>query len=261
MAYRSLEVTLISAKDLKKVAFFSKMAVYAEISISGGDSRSRKRTIADREGGRSPTWNIRLRFPVPATGDPATDRLALRVLLRSRHFLGDRDVGEVYIPFRELLDPSPAVEEPRFVSYQIRRLKSGNPKGVLSLYYKVLEIAAPPSSRLSDPNGADPVTAYPAAYPPPSAKQYDHVTAYPAAYRPPGSYQPAAHYPSYPPPHPYGYGAPPPAGYGYGAPSKGQFGMGLGAGLLGGLLLGDMIGDAAAYDAGYDGGFGDGGGF
>ncbi|KAI5022156.1 hypothetical protein ZWY2020_058886 [Hordeum vulgare] len=40
MAYRVLEVTLISAKDLKKVTVFSKMRVYAVVSISGGDPRT-----------------------------------------------------------------------------------------------------------------------------------------------------------------------------------------------------------------------------
>uniref|UniRef100_J3M3Z8 Uncharacterized protein n=1 Tax=Oryza brachyantha TaxID=4533 RepID=J3M3Z8_ORYBR len=56
MACRVLEVTLVSAKDLKKVTVFSKMRVYAVASISGGDPRvPTHRTQADREGGRSPS--------------------------------------------------------------------------------------------------------------------------------------------------------------------------------------------------------------
>jgi hypothetical protein len=39
MAYKVLEVTLISAKDLKRLTLFTKMRMYVVASISGGDSR------------------------------------------------------------------------------------------------------------------------------------------------------------------------------------------------------------------------------
>ncbi|KAG1371236.1 Protein SRC2 [Cocos nucifera] len=294
MAYRTLEVTLISAKDLNQVNLFSKMDVYAVVSLSG-DPRSRQRTPPDREGDRNPTWNSTFRFNVPADN---YGRQVLHILLRAERALGDRDVGEVHVPLTELLDAA-AGNGLKFVSYQVRRCTSGKPKGVLNFSYKVREkIAAPapaPPAAYSHPSGVlrsdEPVTAYPpaSAYPPPAKapKADEPVMAYPAAgtssaaYPPYGAqpYPPPAGYPRYQPPHAYappppyqaGYGYPP-AAYGYGAaqpvvqpPKKNKFGMGLGAGLLGGalggLLIGDMISDAGAYDAGYDAGFDDAAGF
>ncbi|OAY72577.1 Protein SRC2 [Ananas comosus] len=281
MAFRTLEVTLISAKDLKKVNIFTKMEVYAIASISGGDPRARHRTAVDRNGGRSPTWNATLCFAIPAAAlDP---RLALHVLLRSERILGDRDVGEVFVPLMELLDSSSTASadatETKFVSYQVRRPTSGKPKGVLNLSYKVSDVTTPPAEAATatlvgqsdSTKGAEsskPVTAYPV----PAAAAYSAPRAYPTAavpYAAPPGY--AAY--GYAVPPGYGYGAPPPAagyGYGYGAappptagyaarpaqPRTGNFGMGLGAGLLGGalggLLIGDMMADAVAYDAGFN---------
>jgi hypothetical protein len=55
MEIKSLEVTMISVKDLKKVNLFSKMSVYAITSISGtADLADIRRTVPDREGGHCP---------------------------------------------------------------------------------------------------------------------------------------------------------------------------------------------------------------
>ncbi|XP_008800861.2 protein SRC2-like [Phoenix dactylifera] len=139
MAYRMLEVTLISANDLKDVNFFSKMRVFAILSIAG-DRRSRQRTASDKYGGTSPSWNTTLRFAVPA----AAEGLVIHVLLRSERAFGDRDVGEVFIPLKELLNgvASAGDSSVHFVSYQVRKPSSGKPKGVLNLSYKFVDAAA-----------------------------------------------------------------------------------------------------------------------
>ncbi|XP_020589964.1 LOW QUALITY PROTEIN: protein SRC2-like [Phalaenopsis equestris] len=290
MAYRTLELTLISAKDLREVNVFSKMTVYALATIAG-DRRTQQRTPADHNGGKNPSWNTTLRFPVPA--DPAaSNNLVVHVLLRCERTLGDRDVGEVHIPVKELLDG--IKEGSKFVSYQVRKPGSGKAKGVLNLSYKFVDLpvtsapapAAKPAEGFSayppsaPPREGDPVMAYPAAG--------ASGSAYPPSYPPAGGYpphQPHGNYAPYPPPPQgnYGYGAPPQAGYGYGAPqgygygappqqgygygaapprkNKNNMALGLGAGLLGGLLVGDMISDVGDYDAGYDAGFDDGFGF
>ncbi|KAG6531380.1 protein SRC2-like [Zingiber officinale] len=271
MAYRPLEITLISAKGLKDVNLITKMAVYAIVSLSS-DSRARLRTPPDREGGRHPTWNSTLRFTVPADADLARTDF-FRILLRTERALGDRDVGEVRVPLSELL--SGAGDGPRpvqFLSYQVRKTTSGKPKGVLNFSYKLGERIGAPAAP-APPTGYPPqTTTYP--HPPqPAPKADEPVMAYPVG----TSY--GAYPPPYPPPvgyqqpHPYGQQRPygqPPAGYGYGTaqpqpPRKNRMGLGLGAGLLGGalggLLIGDMVSDAAAYDTGYDAGFDDGGSF
>uniref|UniRef100_A0A1D1ZF78 Metacaspase-1A n=1 Tax=Anthurium amnicola TaxID=1678845 RepID=A0A1D1ZF78_9ARAE len=246
-AQRPLDLKLISARDLKNVNIFSKMDVYAVAWLSG-DPRSKGRTATDREGGRNPSWtNAAFRFFVPA-GGVETGRLVLHVRLRSKRALGDRDIGEVRVPVKELESTPGAGDSPRFVSYEVRR-PSGKAGGVLNFSFGFGAPVAAPA----------PWPPHPAPYP--VHKADEPVTAYPAGL--------TAAYP--PLPQPYGYGAPPPsgygypppapAGYGYGAPPpprRNKFGMGLGAGLLGGalggLLVGDMISDAAAYDGGFDGG-------
>ncbi|XP_062230442.1 protein SRC2-like [Phragmites australis] len=195
MAQRTLELTLISAKDLKEVNLLSKMEVYAVVSLAG-DPRSRQRIQADRTGGRNPTWNATLRFTVPASGAGS-----LHVLLRAERSLGDRDVGEVHIPLSELLSGAPDGPVPaKFVAYQVRKISSGKPQGVLNFSYKLGEVT---QSAAYAPDSASAAYAQPpptAAYPPPSA--------YPPsgkadAYPPPTAYPPAAKTEAYPPPTAY----------------------------------------------------------
>jgi hypothetical protein len=77
---------------------------------------------------------------------------SLHVLLRAERALCDRDVGEVHIPLSELLSGAPDGPVPaKFVAYQMRKISSGKPQGVLNLSYKLGEFAngyapAPPPS-------------------------------------------------------------------------------------------------------------------
>ncbi|PUZ53112.1 hypothetical protein GQ55_5G028200 [Panicum hallii var. hallii] len=268
MATRTLELTLISAKDLKEVNLLSKMEVYAVVSLSG-DPRSRQRIQADRTGGRNPTWNATLRFNVPASGAGS-----LHVLLRAERALGDRDVGEVHIPLSELLSGAPDGPVPaKFVAYQVRKISSGKPQGVLNFSYKLGEVTqsaagyapTPAQSAYTQPPSAYPPAGKADAYPPPSAyppaakaDAYPPPTAYPpagktdvpaTAYPPPSGYPPASGKPAkagepvtaypaagpstaapYAAPSPqYGYGYPPQQPAGYGyPPAPPQAGYGYG---------------------------------
>ncbi|XP_028783944.1 protein SRC2-like [Neltuma alba] len=282
MEYLPLELTIISAKDLQDVNLFSKMDVYAVVSISGDAYQNQKaKTPVDRDGGTSPTWNFPMKFNVNESA-ARQNRLSIEIKLKSeRSMAGDKDIGVVHVPVKELLDNTGDGKSAQFVSYQVRK-PSGKPKGSLNFSYKFGEkvtapVAAPAGKAY--PEGVskgEPVMAYP-----PSAAGSSSAPAYGAPYPPPhGAYPPpppqyAAGYGYPPPPHqggyPPAYGGYPPAQPGYGYPpvqkpaKKNKFGMGLGAGLLGGalggLLIGDMVSDAADYDAGYDAGFDDAGGF
>uniref|UniRef100_A0A452Y001 C2 domain-containing protein n=1 Tax=Aegilops tauschii subsp. strangulata TaxID=200361 RepID=A0A452Y001_AEGTS len=149
MAYRVLEVTLISAKDLKKVTLFSKMRVYAVVSISGGDPRTpTHRTHSDRHGGRNPMWHAPLRFPIPTAADPRG--LALHVLLRAERSFGDRDVGEVVVPVQDLVAVAPPAGEHRHLSYQVRSPMSGRKRGVLHISYSLSDAPAPTAAAPGD---------------------------------------------------------------------------------------------------------------
>jgi hypothetical protein len=271
MAYQVLEVTLISAKDLKRVTLFTKMRVYAVASISGGDPRlPTHRTYADREGGRNPMWHAPLRFTIPPAADPTG--LALHVLLRAERAFGDRDVGEVFVPVRDLATAAPDGGEQRHLSYQVRRPVSGHKRGVLHISYKLTDAPAPAPDAAAPYGHRQFVPDHPAT----SSKRPNHkgssaITAYPVAPRSGPPYGPP-YGGAYPHHHQLGYGAPPQGvAYGYGgsgaapaARAGGGMTTGLGLGLLGGavggLMIGDMIADAEV-DAAYNGGFMDGVGF
>lgn len=257
MEYRTLEITLQDAKDLNKVNLFTKMDVYAVVSISGGDKKSKQKTKTpvDHDGDANPAWN----YPMKFTVDEAAlqmNRLTLDFKLVCERALGDKDVGDVCVPIKELID-SPAkggAEAKRIVSYQVKK-PSGKPKGQLTFSYQFGEKTVGPASAppygsayplAPQPGkvGTEPVTAYPAgsssAYPPQGA--YPPPAPYPAVeggghYPPPAPYHAAEGSAPYPPPAPYpaaegsgqypppaGYppsgGAPPPAGYGYQPPPQ-----------------------------------------
>lgn len=276
MAYVPLELTLISAKDLKDVNLFSKMDVYAVVSLSGDPYQNQKaKTPVHRDGGTNPSWNFPVKFNINESA-AWDNRLTLEIKLRSeRTVAGDKDIGHVHIPVKELLQNPGDGKSSLFVSYQVRK-PSGKPKGSLNLSYKFGEkIAAatttPPAAAKATATATakvskdEPVVAYPAQ----AAAGSSSAPPYAAPYPPPHGYPPPQYAAGYGyPQQPYHGGYPPPqAGYGYPFQNpqkkKNKFGMGLGAGLLGGalggLLIGDMVSDAAAYDAGYDAGFDDGG--
>ncbi|XP_038891256.1 protein SRC2 [Benincasa hispida] len=279
MECRTLDINIKRAKGLKNVNLFSTMDVYAVVSISGDPrGKSKQKTPVAKDGGTDPHWNYPMKFTIDEAA-AQSNRLNLKIKLVSDRSLGDKKIGKVIVPIKQLLDESAKGDEEkseRIVNFSVRTM-SGKEKGTVEFSYKFGEkytVQAPPPPPPPAMKSGEPVTAYPQGYPG-SSSGYPAGGAYPPA---PGT---AYAYP--PPPHGYGYPPPPQAGYAYGGypppvqpgygyapmhqpqrPQKSGFGgmaLGAGAGLLGGLLIGDMIsdvGDAAAYDAGYDAGFGDG---
>ncbi|KAE8808404.1 protein SRC2-like [Hordeum vulgare] len=266
MAYKNLEVTLISASDLKKVTFFSRMRVYAVASISGADSLMPTHgTHVDHNNGQNPTWNAMLHLPIPACVD--TRGLALHVLLRSEaFFFGHRDVGEVFVPLNDLLAGTGNGNIENTMSYQVRRPMSGRAHGVLYFSYKFTDVRASSTSATGSKQGQyvnyswDSEVAMPKPMVPITAYPQPHATfSYPNAVYPPQPYGRAS-----PPPYMYNTAPAPATMYGYApatmaAPARhaGGMGMGLGLGLLGGVVGGMMLGDLES-DAAYDAGFNDG---
>lgn len=176
MAYRTLEINVISAEGLKHVNLISKMDVYAVVSISGDSSsanhkQQKTRTPVDRSGGSNPTWN----FPIKFTIDESLaqqNRLCVDFKLRCDRVLGDKDIGEVNVPIKELLDSPGDGKSMQFVSYQVRK-PSGKPKGELRFAYKF-------GDQISAAAAAGPVGAYPAQVSGPGHAPYGgHFSAYP----------------------------------------------------------------------------------
>ncbi|KAM3371846.1 hypothetical protein ACQJBY_018970 [Aegilops geniculata] len=182
MAYRVLEVTLQSARNLKNVNLMSRLEVYAVATISG-DPMTRQCTPPDPYGGRHPTWNTTLRFTVPATAAAAASG-CLHVLLRTERSLGDRDVGEVVVPLTEVLGLGGSFRDPRdlgprppqFAVYHVRRVhRPADTYGVLYLSYRLGGVVLPQPPHAHAPH---PHHVHGAAH------EEDHVVAYPVVARP-----------------------------------------------------------------------------
>ncbi|CAM0907364.1 unnamed protein product [Alopecurus aequalis] len=146
MAHRVLELTLVSASDLKDVNMLSHMEVYAVASIYG-DPRTRQCTHTDRCRGRNPEWHDTFRLAVPPTAAAASSAGSyLHVLLRTERAFGfdDREVGEVLVPVADLLAGACASgTQRRCASYQVRKVQCTEHYGVLSVSYRLGPVMAP----------------------------------------------------------------------------------------------------------------------
>ncbi|XP_008810780.2 protein SRC2 homolog [Phoenix dactylifera] len=139
MAYRTLEIAQLSAHKLKDVRLFGRMKVYVVVSLSD-DPQPKKRTPTDRVGRENPSWNsMTFQFNVP---DDNPGRLTLRFLLRTERSLGDRDVGEVNVPVKDLLRTGNG--QMQSVSFQVYVPSYGENQGVLKFSYKLGKRIAPP---------------------------------------------------------------------------------------------------------------------
>ncbi|GKB03798.1 SRC2-like protein [Tanacetum coccineum] len=228
MECRTLDLTLRSATGLKNKSIFGKSDVYAVVSILG--THSKLRTPVDKHGGSKHTWN----YPMKLTIDEALwqqNRLNLVIKIKAVGIFGDRTIGQVEVPIKELMegikDDGKAMQE---TSYQVR-VKSGKSRGYVSFSYKFGE------------KFKEPVTAYPAQLKAGYANPYEQQPGYGGASLPPLGYA------GYPTPQPVYAPAP--------LPQRSRFeGAGLGAGLLGGALGGLLIGDMISNVGGGCGGGG-----
>nr|ABU98655.1 SRC2 protein [Taiwania cryptomerioides] len=234
METRTIEVTLISARDIQDVNLFTKSKVYAVAWIRGDPRPTKQRTVSDKENGTNPSWNKSMSFAVDEAA-LQQGRLVLEVEIRSEGTFGDKEVGHVSVPMKEFLGKKPTGGVD-FVSYQVRK-PSGKAKGTLNLSVKlnntaVVKQPAYEPSVFQYPANGSAATAYGATAPAygsaapaygataPAHKdgKNEPVTAYPA-YPPPGSF--SSSYPppaAYPPPPPQ-----PPAGYPHYPPPGGQY--------------------------------------
>ncbi|KAI3672822.1 hypothetical protein L6452_38922 [Arctium lappa] len=133
MDYRALDITVISASGLEKLMFFFKVRVYAVVSlINNGKSVIEKKTHSSP--GRNPNWNHRIKFSVQ---ESAIQTSTLLFVLRQHRLFGDKEIGEVSIPVRELLDGSGTTTE-HVVDYQVQSIR-GKSKGTFTFSYHLRE--------------------------------------------------------------------------------------------------------------------------
>uniref|UniRef100_A0A1J3E8T5 C2 domain-containing protein n=1 Tax=Noccaea caerulescens TaxID=107243 RepID=A0A1J3E8T5_NOCCA len=250
MECRPLDLTIISAEDLKDIQLIGKQDLYAVVSING-DERTKQKTKVDKDCGTKPKWKHQMKLTVDDSA-ARDNRLSLVIqIVANRPIAGDKPVGEVTVPVKELLDQNKTGDEEKAVTYAVR-LPNGKAKGSLKFSFKFGEKYtygsssaphAPGPTAVEHKTMDQPVTAHPpgqgapSAYPPPGAgpsgyPQPGHddknggVYGYPQAggYPPPGGpggYPPPGAYPQhggYPAPQQGGYPGYPPQGPGYGYP-------------------------------------------
>lgn len=174
MGHRTLEITIQYAEDLSKVNFISKMDVYVVVSISGGDEHSNQKTKTTVSHGddANPTWSFPMKFTVEEAA-LLQNRLILDFKIKCERALGDRLIGEVHVPVKELLDSplkrrtaSAAAAACRtFVSYQVKK-PSGKPKGKLTFSYQFRDktqktttcAVPPPPAAVEEVHGGSTIT-------------------------------------------------------------------------------------------------------
>ncbi|KAK1436008.1 hypothetical protein QVD17_01783 [Tagetes erecta] len=220
MEYRTFNLTIVSATDLKKPRFTTKSDIYAVAFISGTIGKPQKqRTNVHKNSDSDPTWNFPMKFLIDEAAG-VQNRLTLVIKIKAVGFFGGRNMGEVHVPVKELLDGLNSDKKMmQRVSYQVRR-SSGKLQGVLNLCYEFGEKII------------EPVTAYPPGYgyPPQAPPVY-------GGYPPQTVVQPPRR-----------------------QSRMGSSGMGFGTGLLGGALGGLMLGEIMSGGGGGCGGGGCGGG-
>ncbi|GLT47647.1 hypothetical protein SLA2020_213280 [Shorea laevis] len=158
MEYRPLKITLISAEDLKYVNRFTKMSVYADVTING-DPQTKLEIPVHKNSGSNPKWNYTITFIVEET---AANQKSLVIRLVSDRFLRDTDIGEVWVPIKQFLDCKEDVSDHNV------RLRNGKEKGKLKLCCKIgkkfsVPVAAPPHVTERGTSAETPVGACPAA--------------------------------------------------------------------------------------------------
>ncbi|KAG7653620.1 C2 domain [Arabidopsis suecica] len=262
MECRSLDLTIISAEDLKDIQLIGKQDLYAVVSING-DARTKQKTKVDKDCGTKPKWKHQMKLTVDDAAARENRLTLVFEIVADRPIAGDKPVGEVSVPVKELLDQNKGDEE-KTVTYAVR-LPNGKAKGSLKFSFKFGDKYtfgsssaphAPVPSSMDHKTMDQPVTAYPpgqgapSAYPAPPAgpssgypppghddkhggvygypQQAGYPPAGPGGYPPPGAYPQQGGYPGYPPPQQGGYpGYPPQGPYGYpqqGYPPQGPYG-------------------------------------
>ena len=127
MECRPLDITLNLAKDLKDLNLFSKMDLYAVVSIHGdyfnnnNNNANQQRTHIDKDYGPNPKWNFPMKFTVDVSA-AEQNRFSLIVKIKAEKKLaGSEEVDEAHVPIKELLESyGEESKDERRASYNVR---------------------------------------------------------------------------------------------------------------------------------------------
>ncbi|GKB22243.1 SRC2-like protein [Tanacetum coccineum] len=130
MECRHLDLSIISAEGLKKSD-----NVYAVAYISKAFGRFR--TPVDKKGGSEPTWNDHTMHFTIKEALGKQNCLTLVVKIKAVRMFLDKNLGEVRVPIKELMEgiKDEGEENKKYVSYQVLR-KFKKPGGFLKFSYR-----------------------------------------------------------------------------------------------------------------------------
>ncbi|KAF8010305.1 hypothetical protein BT93_J1047 [Corymbia citriodora subsp. variegata] len=141
--YTSLELQVISCKDLRAFNFFQKLSAFVIVSIVPGDGlkkqlrpalQQRHRTPTCKGGHRNPEWNHEVGFDLSAISAREYPGLSLKFDVRLPSVVGSRSIGEVRASLKELVH-----EFNGFVLFRGYQVKNDDGKciGVLNFKYNL----------------------------------------------------------------------------------------------------------------------------
>lgn len=133
---RFMEITIVSARGLKKVKHLSKMDVYVVVSISNS-FHTEQQTPVDKDGGRTPNWNFPMNFTINEAEAQKDHSILLILKVKCKRRLHtDKDIGEVQVPIKELYDNGGDCKFVKYVTYQMKKPSSNKLRGEINLSYK-----------------------------------------------------------------------------------------------------------------------------
>ncbi|KAF8010447.1 hypothetical protein BT93_J1165 [Corymbia citriodora subsp. variegata] len=143
MEYTSLELQVISCKDLRAFNFFQKLSVFVIVSIVPRDGlkkqlhpalQQRHRTPTCKGGHRNPEWNHEVGFDLSAISAREYPGLSLKFDVRLPSVVGSRSIGEVSASLKELVHEFNGLVQ--FRGYQVKN-DDGKGIGVLNFKYNL----------------------------------------------------------------------------------------------------------------------------
>ncbi|GMY21614.1 protein SRC2 homolog [Fagus crenata] len=160
MGCKRLDIDTISAKDLKDVNHFSKMGVYAILSIqsdkNNGNNSLEHRTTYDENGGKNPEWL--LAPPKMFTFNVFTaPGLTLVIKLKTKGSFHEKDVGEARVPIMYLMENYGDAKDEKRMSFGVTT-PGGKAKGVLEFSFKLVDVTTYPPGHVAS------VASYPSGH-------------------------------------------------------------------------------------------------
>ncbi|CAM8927966.1 unnamed protein product [Rhodiola kirilowii] len=138
MASCNLEISVLSASDLKELNTIGKMDPYVTVSLSNNPN-SKQKTEVDTDGGKNPKWKGKSMKFVVNEDMSKNQNLTLVFKIMAEKPFGDKEVGEVRVPVNEVLEAAKNSNvQLKSLSYSVTT-PSGKPKGTLNFSSKIVK--------------------------------------------------------------------------------------------------------------------------